>query len=216
MISLLLLAGLGVARGSDAELGAARGPDNVLTEEEKREGYELLFNGKNLLGWDGDPELWSVQDGLIVASTEGQNLVQNSFLITKERFSDFIFSADVKLRNNNTGIQFRSRRLPEFIIMGYQADAARDKWWGSLYGEKTGRGVIVDGWAGKGEKLVKRADWNRYEIYCKGDHIKLTLNGVVTADVNDDMASEGVIALQVHRGSPMQVSFRNVKIKKLK
>ncbi len=206
LISLFLLAGLAVADG----------PQNVLTEKEKQEGYELLFNGKNLLGWDGDPDLWSVKDGVIAGSTEGKDLSQNSFLITKEKFSDFILSADVKLRNNNTGIQFRSERLPEFVIKGYQADAATDKWWGSLYGEKTGRGVIVDGWAGKGEKLVKTGDWNRYEIYCKGDHIKLSLNGVVTADITDDMASEGVIALQVHRGPPMQVSFRNLKIKKLK
>ncbi len=206
LISFFLLAGLAVAAG----------PHNVLTEKEKQEGYELLFNGKNLLGWDGDPDLWSVKDGMIVASTEGKDLSQNSFLITKERFSDFILSADIKLRNHNTGIQFRSERLPEFVIKGYQADAAQDKWWGSLYGEKTGRGVIVDGWAGKGEKIVKAGDWNRYEIYCKGDHIKLSLNGVVTADVKDNMASEGVIALQVHRGPPMQVSFRNLKIKKLK
>ena len=206
LISFFLLAGLAVAAS----------PHNVLTEKEKDQGYELLFNGKNLLGWDGDPDLWSVKDGTLVGSTEGKDLSQNSFLITKEKFSDFILTADVKLRNHNTGIQFRSERLPEFVIKGYQADAAQDKWWGSLYGEKTGRGVIVDGWAGKGEKLVKTSDWNRYEIYCKGDHIKLSLNGVVTADLKDDMASEGVIALQVHRGPPMQVSFRNVKIKKLK
>jgi len=206
LISLLFLASLAVARG----------PDNVLTEEEKREGYELLFNGKNLLGWDGDPNLWSVKDGILVGSTEGKALTQNSFLITKERFSDFILRADVKLRNNNTGIQFRSQRLPEFVIMGYQADAARDKWWGSLHGEQTRRGVIFDGWAGKGEKLVKTAGWNHYEIYCKGNHIKLLLNGVVTTDLTDDMASEGVIALQLHRGAPMQVSFRNVKIKRFK
>ena len=206
LVSLFLLAGLAVAAC----------PHNVLTEKEKDQGYELLFNGKNLLGWDGDPDLWSVKDGTLVGSTEGKDLSQNSFLITKEKFSDFILTADVKLRNHNTGIQFRSERLPEFVIKGYQADAAQDKWWGSLYGEKTGRGVIVDGWAGKGEKLVKTGDWNRYEIYCKGDHIKLSLNGVVTADIQDDMASEGVIALQVHRGPPMQVSFRNLKIKKLK
>ena len=205
LISLFLLAGLAIAGG----------PHNTLTDKEKQEGYQLLFNGKNLLGWDGDPQLWSVKDGMIVGSTDGKDIPQNSFLITKEKFSDFILTADVKLRNHNTGIQFRSERLPEFVIKGYQADAATDKWWGSLYGEKTGRGVIVDGWAGKGEKIVKTGDWNRYEIYCKGDHIKLSLNRVVTADITDDMASEGVIALQVHRGPEMQVSFRNLKIKKL-
>ena len=205
LISFFLLAGLAVVAG----------PHNVLTDKEKQEGYQLLFNGKNLLGWDGDPQLWSVKDGTIVGSTDGKDIPQNSFLITKQKFSDFILTADVKLRNHNSGIQFRSERLPEFVIKGYQADAATDKWWGSIYGEKTGRGVIVDGWAGKGEKIVKTGDWNRYEIYCQGDHIKLSLNGVVTADITDDMSSEGVIALQVHRGPEMQVLFRNLKIKKL-
>lgn len=206
LISFILLAGLAVAGG----------PHNTLTDKEKQEGYQLLFNGENLLGWDGDPQLWSVKDGTIVGSTDGKDIPQNSFLITKQKFSDFILTADVKLRNHNSGIQFRSERLPEFVIKGYQADAATDKWWGSIYGEKTGRGVIVDGWAGKGEKIVKTGNWNHYEIYCKGDHIKLSLNGVVTADITDDMSSEGVIALQVHRGPEMQVSFRNLKIKKLK
>ena len=34
------------------------------------EGFRPLFNGKNLDGWDGDPRLWSVGDGMIVGSTE--------------------------------------------------------------------------------------------------------------------------------------------------
>ena len=42
-----------------------RGGANLLDEQERREGYVLLFNGKNLDGWDGDPELWSVRDGAI-------------------------------------------------------------------------------------------------------------------------------------------------------
>ena len=37
---------------------------NQLTPQEKKEGYTLLFNGKNLDGWEGDPALWSVQDGV--------------------------------------------------------------------------------------------------------------------------------------------------------
>ena len=39
---------------------------NTLTPQEKKDGFTLLFNGKNLDGWDGDPVRWSVQNGVIV------------------------------------------------------------------------------------------------------------------------------------------------------
>ena len=41
-------------------LGASAAELNRLTPEERKEGYLLLFNGRNLDGWDGDPALWSV------------------------------------------------------------------------------------------------------------------------------------------------------------
>ena len=56
-------------------------------------------------------------------------------------------------------------------------------------------------------------DWNDYEILCDGDHIQLTLNGLVTADLHDSARLEGIIAFQLHRGPPMEVYFRNVRIK---
>ena len=65
----------------------------------------------------------------------------------------------------------------------------------------------------KAEKVVKLKDWNDYEILCEGDHIKLTLNGTVTADLHDSARLEGIIAFQLHRGPPMEVYFRNVRIK---
>ena len=187
---------------------------NTLTAADVQEGYELLFDGKTLDGWEGDPNLWSVRDGAIVGSTEGHPLQDNSFLITKERFANFILDLDINLRNHNSGVQFRSEVLPNFVVRGYQADAAQGNWWGSLYGEKTDRGVIVNGWQGKGETVV-REGWNHYRIYCSGDQIRLTLNGVVTVELEDDMSSEGIIALQLHRGDPMMASFRNIKIKRL-
>ena len=48
------------------------------------DGFVPLFNGKNLDGWDGDPRLWSVKDGMIVGSTEGNPLGHNEFLISKK------------------------------------------------------------------------------------------------------------------------------------
>jgi hypothetical protein len=191
---------------------AAEAP-NTLSPAERQEGYRLLFDGKTLSGWEGAPGLWSVEDGAIVGSTAGHSIQSNSFLISKERFSDFVLQVDIHLDNHNSGIQFRSEALPDYVVRGYQADAAEGNWWGSLYGEKTDRGVIVNGWQGKGETVV-RPDWNHYEIYCKGRQIRLTLNGLVTVELEDGMSSDGIIALQLHRGPPMRASFRNIKIKR--
>jgi hypothetical protein len=180
-----------------------------------QDGFVPLFNGKNLDGWDGDPRMWSVRDGMIVGHTEGVAMTDNSFLISKQPYSNFILRAEMKLRNHNSGIQFRSEALANWVVRGYQADAAEDNYWGNIYEEK-GRGTLVDGWKGKAEKVVKLKDWNDYEILCDGDHIKLTLNGLETADLHDSARPEGIIAFQLHRGPPMEVYFRNVRIKILK
>jgi hypothetical protein len=180
------------------------------------DGFVSLFNGKNLDGWDGDPRLWSVKDGIIVGSTEGHPLEHNEFLISKQKYSNFILRADMKLRNHNSGIQFRSEARPEWVVAGYQADAAEDNYWGCLYEEKGKRGIMVNSFKEKGSKVVKLKDWNTYEILCDGDHIQIKLNGLVTADIHDSQSLNGVIAFQLHKGPPMEAYFRNVQIKVLK
>jgi hypothetical protein len=179
-------------------------------------GFRPLFDGRTLKGWDGDPRLWSVKDGAIVGSTDGVTIENNTFLIYKEKqFGDFIFRAQVKLRNHNSGIQFRSEALPDWGCRGYQADMAEGNWWGGIYEEKGTRGVMVNGWKGKAEKVVKPADWNDIEIYCKGEEIRITLNGLVTAELRDSVKLKGVLAFQLHKGPAMEARFRNIRIKEL-
>src|SRR5450759_4294983 len=179
-------------------------------------GFVPLFDGKTLDGWDGDPRLWSVRDGAILGSTEGVPLDTNSFLITKRDYSDFILRAKVKLRNHNSGIQFRSEELPNWVMKGYQADMAEGNWWGSIYEEKGKRGVMVNGWKGKGETVVKPTDWNDIEIYCKGEEIRITLNGLVTAELKDSLKLDGLVGLQLHQGPPMEVRFKDIRVQTLK
>ena len=181
-----------------------------------QDGFNPLFNGKNLDGWDGDPRLWKVVDGVIEGSTEGVTLQQNSFLFTKRTFSNFVLKAQMKLRNHNSGIQFRSQRRPDFVAAGYQMDAGENNYWGNIYEERGKRGIMVDSFKEKGSTVLKPNDWNDVEIACEGDHIQIKLNGLVTADIHDSVLLDGVIAFQLHRGPPMQVWFRNVVIKELK
>ena len=122
----------------------------------------------------------------------------------------------VKLRNHNSGIQFRSEALPNWVVRGLQADMAEGNWWGSIYDEKGTRGTIVNGWKGKAEKVLRAGDWNDYEVLCDGDLIRLTVNGLVTAELHDPASPRtGIIALQLHKGTPMQVEFRNIRIREL-
>ena len=200
---------------------AAERPPNHLTAEETQQGYTRLFNGRTLAGWDGDPRLWRVENGAIVGSSDKHSLKHNTFLIHERPFSDFILRLELKLRNGNTGIQLRSEVFPDWVVKGYQADASdagERSAWGNFYEEKgRGRNVMktpTEGWF-KGKSVVRVGDWNEYEIYAKGDRVRLTLNGLVTIDTRDDQASDGVIAIQLHSGKPMEVRLRNIRIKEL-
>jgi len=197
---------------------------NTLTPEEKKEGFALLFNGKNLDGWDGDPVRWTVQNGIIVGSSDGHPFKVNTFLIHKGTYRNFILKGDIKLRNHNSGIQFRSEQLPGegWMVRGYQADASEvgdeKSAWGNLYEERLrGRNAMKtpdEGWL-IAKPLLHRGDWNSYEILADGDHLRLTFNGKVTIDMHDSASADGIIALQLHQGPEMRVEFRNLKIKVL-
>jgi hypothetical protein len=204
-----------------AALSAA---ENQLTPQEKKDGYTLLFNGHNLDGWDGDPALWKVENGVIVGTSDNHPFKVNTFLIYQGTYGNFILKGDIKLRNHNSGIQFRSEQLPGpgWIVKGLQADAsevgAEKSAWGNLY-EERGRGRNVmktpdQGWL-LGKSVVHHQEWNTYEILADGDHLRLTLNGVVTIDMHDSEKVSGIIALQMHAGELMRVEFRNLKLKKL-
>ncbi len=188
---------------------------NTLSDEERLQRYELLFNGKNLQGWDGDASLWSVQNGVIVGSTDGHPLQDNSFLVSLEEYDDFILRFEVNLRNNNSGMQFRSKRFDNWVVRGYQLDLAEGKGWGNLHGEGLEGGLILDGWQGKSENIVK-VGWNQVELYCLGHRIRISINGLVVNDALDPGALKGVFALQLHRGDGMRVEYRNIRIRKLK
>ena len=161
-----------------AVAAAPTDPWNVLTPAEAGQGYELLFNGKNLQGWDGDPALWTVENGSLVGSSDLRPLQANSFLISRREFGDFVLRFDVKLRNGNSGMQFRSERLRSWTVRGYQVDFAEGKGWGNLHGEGLPGGLLLDAWQDKSEFAV-RPGWNEIELYCRGHHIRISVNGFV-------------------------------------
>ncbi len=205
-------------------------------------GPKELFNGKDLTGWEGDPRVWSVEDGAIVGHTKNVPLKNNTFLIWKDgKVGDFKLTLEFKLEGGNSGIQYRSKLLdPEqWIVGGYQADMdGANQYTGILY-EERGRGIVTQrgqkvtidrngkkqeekiGDAAELAKNIHKNDWNTYVVEAHGGHLKHTINGKLMSETFDHdrehRAASGVLALQVHAGlpMPMTVSFRKIRLEEI-
>jgi putative heme-binding domain-containing protein len=168
-----------------------------------------FFNGKDLTNWEGDTELWRVENGEIVGKSAG--LRKNEFLKSQFILGDFRFTVKVKLVPNagNSGIQFRSESIPNGLMKGCQADVGVG-WWGKLY-EEHARGLL---WDQSGEAHVKLNDWNTYEIVAVGSKIRTTINGQPCVDLDDaKIAKTGVIGFQLHSGNvPFEVRYKELKL----
>ncbi|MBV8820867.1 MAG: DUF1080 domain-containing protein [Acidobacteriaceae bacterium] len=181
-------------------------------------GFESLFNGKNLDGWEADvSNVWSVRDAMIVGKTAGLDF--NDFLRTKRDYGDFVLKARFRLVDNigNSGIQFRSKPVPgSHEVSGYQADVGQN-YWASLYDESRRKKTLMQA----PESVVSKIDksgWNEYTITAQGNHITLDLNGTRVVDYTEtdpSVEKTGFIALQVHRGFAMEVQFKDVRIRTL-
>ncbi|WP_020468841.1 PVC-type heme-binding CxxCH protein [Zavarzinella formosa] len=175
------------------------------------ENSKDFFNGKDLTGWIGKPELWSVENGEIVGKTDG--LKRNEFLRSELAVENFKLTLQVKLTPNkeNSGVQFRSEALPDGEMRGYQADVGAG-WWGKLY-EESGRGLL---WDKSGEAHVKSGEWNTYEIVADGSSIKTFINGKACVDLTDEPgAKRGIFGLQLHSGGAMEVRYKDLKLQLL-
>lgn len=185
------------------------------------EGFKPLFNGKDLTGWEGDDKLWIVENGEIVGKSPG--IKKNEFLASTESYGDFIMIFKFKVVDNpkgdaNSGMQFRSKRVPNSREMyGYQADVGQG-YWGCIYDESRRNKVLMKPKKEDLDKAVKKEDWNEYKITCDGAHIVLELNGVVMCDYTEAEPPEkaertGYFGLQVHAGGPMEIHMKDAYIK---
>ncbi|HUT33822.1 MAG TPA: DUF1080 domain-containing protein [Planctomycetota bacterium] len=175
------------------------------------EGFVPIFNGKDLTGWDGDPTFWSAKDDAIRGeSTKEKPCKRNTFCIWKAGvLEDFELKLTFRIHSGNSGIQYRSLGLGNWVVSGYQAEVCNQKGKvGFLYHEK-GRGYLAnvgekvaiaqDGKKEVVEKLgdkmeltkdYKDGDWNHYRIVAKGNHIQQFLNGVQTIDLVDNQLDD--------------------------
>jgi len=202
-----------------------RGPAVSPLEES---GFQTIFDGKSLSGWDCDSEFWRAENGVIIGETKADHQPkQNIFCIWKGGSpADFELKMDYKLtgETGNSGIQYRSVELPnvaKWVLKGYQADIdGKQVYTGQVY-EERGRGFLAlrgqiayvpdgkkvgsIGSLGSGDELkglIKSEDWNEIHIIARGNTIIQLLNGrVMAVVVDDDKANrkmDGLIGIQLH------------------
>jgi uncharacterized protein (TIGR03067 family) len=185
---------------------------------ETEEGFKSIFNGKDLSGWEGHAEIWSVKDGAITGVTKAEpKLTHNTFLVyTNGEVSDFELRLSYRIVNGNSGIQYRSKvlRQGQFgpIVGGYQADFEAGKRYSGILYEEQGRGILaqrgqktvvqadgdkpkieVTGSVGDSDAIqgsIKNEDWNDYVVIAKGNHLQHFINGKQTVDVTDEVAAK--------------------------
>lgn len=111
-------------------------------------GLVDIFNGVDLSGWRGDPELWRVENGVIVGEITAQTeMPHNSFLIWGGgRPANFEFVAAYRMSaTGNSGVNYRSEEVADlaFALRGYQADIdAANTYTGQNY-EERGRTILA-------------------------------------------------------------------------
>lgn len=203
-----------------------------------------LFDGVSLKGWEGDPKLWRVEDSTIVGQTRADDPIPaNSFLVWHQGVvDDFELRFEYWIDGGNSGVQYRAFEKPrewgEHILGGLQADfESGEQHTGGLYGERSRRILArrgqkvtigadgqpgVDGSLGDRtelQALIHQEDWNSFHVIARGNRYIHKINGHVMVDVTDNDPNaprSGLVGLQVHRGPPMTVKFRNIQLKRLK
>ena len=202
-------------------------------------GFVAIFNGKTFDGWEGDMRYWSIREGVIVGQFTKENpLEQNTFLIWRDgEVADFELRFEYRIsEGGNSGVQYRSQETEGFGMKGYQADIHHGPKWTGINYDEHGRKVLAD----RGQSVVVEANerprvveqfgdavelmqaidlhgWNEYHIIAKGNRMIHKINGVRMSEVLDndeaDRELKGLLGLQIHRGTPVKVEFRKLRLK---
>ncbi|MCH1504265.1 MAG: DUF1080 domain-containing protein [Verrucomicrobiales bacterium] len=203
------------------------------------EGFRALFNGDDLTSWDGNPGLWSVEDGAMIGKTkDAKQLGYNEFLIWRGGvLKNFELRVKVKVTgSNNSGIQYRSKELSEhgkWVVGGYQCDIHPKAENNAMVYEERGRGIIALNGQGvvidpekkrwltteRDTVNVPISDWHDYTIVAQGNRLTHKIDGKVTGELLDfdenARSLEGLLAFQIHRGPAMTVQIKDVFLKEL-
>ena len=189
---------------------------------DEEEGFMTILGKGHTDGWRLGPGMKITDDGMIVAGTMDAPIKGTVYASHNKEMYNFELRAQVKKQGpekTNGGFQFRSEVKENGQMAGYQADMGF-KYWGRLYDQSRGRGLL-----GKHEegvdlkKDINWDDWNEYRVIAKGPHIQIFINGKLFTDYTEKdekfIKSKGVIGLQLHAGPPSVRWYRNIRVKEL-
>ncbi|PQA55120.1 3-keto-disaccharide hydrolase [Siphonobacter curvatus] len=209
----------------------AQNADNVLTQQERLEGWKLLWDGKTTNGWKSSgseafpTKGWNVEEGVLKVLKDGKG----GDIITTKTYKNFILKVDFKLtKGANSGIKYFVTRggigceyqiLDDIRHPDAKAGVAGNRTLGSLY----------DLIAAPATKPYRPQEFNTAMIVVQGNHVEHWLNGVkiIEYERNNQMwralvnyskykgfpdfgdAAQGHLLLQDHGD---EVWFKNIKI----
>ena len=183
-------------------------------------GWISLFNGKDLKGWEGDPGIWRVKDGLITgdgACTDHKGY--KSYLINRSgMFKDFILEVEFNMSRGNSGVNYRCHDYDKdkkklYEVSGYQADIAGIGLW-DIYTTSASKRYSVK----KAScRPAGRDQWHILRIEANGKKLTHSLNGAkslefVDEDTRGGFREKGFIALEFHDNGT-KIKFRNIRVK---
>jgi hypothetical protein len=186
------------------------------------EGFTAIFDGRTFAGWEGNLDVFRIEDGAIVGGTLKTPIARNEFLCLQQEHGDFELRLKVRLLGDpagaNAGIQIRSRRVPNHHEMsGYQADMGQ-QYWGCLYDESRRNRVLAQANRAELDKVLALDGWNDYVIRCEGRRIRLWINDCRTVDYTEPeegIEQTGLIGLQIHGGPPAEAWYKDVFLRRI-
>jgi hypothetical protein len=214
-------------------------PNNCLTDAEKAEGWQLLFNGKTLDGWknyNGDDSCqgWAIEDGCM--ASQDIHTDHGVDIITKKEYTNFELSLEWKMTpEGNSGIFYHAKEdsANPIYMIAPEYQLLDDIGWGDkvINEQKAGANYAMNA-PGQNKKLNPVGEFNVAKIVVKDSLVQHWLNGekIVEYKLWDEdwqkrkmagkwkdaplygSARSGFIGLQNHG---KKVYIRNVKIKEL-
>ncbi|MFI1745213.1 3-keto-disaccharide hydrolase [Thalassobellus sediminis] len=198
---------------------------NEANSQNSEDGWVLLFNGKDLTGWEqlNGTAKYKVENNEIIGITKTNTT--NSFLTTNKNYGDYILEFDVMVDPSvNSGVQFRSNSTKDYMngrVHGYQfeLDPSNRAFSGGIYDEARRGWMYPLSINQKARKAFKNGVWNRCRIEAIGNHIRTWINGIQCANLIDSETATGFIALQVHsigsknEDAGKKIRWKNIRIK---
>jgi hypothetical protein len=194
-------------------VSAAGAPDQAAAPAAPAAGaWRPLFDGKTLAGWHqvGDGE-WVVEDGAIVGRTQEAAKLYG-LLVSDGVYHDFTVRLKFKSIKGNSGFYIRTVLASPDEAHGLQIEVDPRNDSGGIY-ESYGRAWVAKPDPGNFAKYFKPDDWNELTIAAYGRDVKVTVNGVTSAELKGDPSRPaGQLAMQMHAGNEMLVMFKDIEI----